>query len=428
MSDVIIIDLFYSQCSEDSECLQKRVDGALTAIDWETDCQIYLLIGQHCERVKGPNRATPAELLDTFSFGSRHVQLLDYSTVAECLYRFKHAVDDLDFRSVKVITSEHGKKLLQLYQEQLFTTLYTFEYVMIAFTDKQCLCEDHKPTDSVSMNLIKREVSNFLQELPAVKGDVTILRSTLVSECFSHGFSTRKGGISTIETLSALNLFSSPRRRDPQVVVAENVRRLAVTAGFNPQRLHRVKVNHGSDVWVMGKEEPVSYDGIVTNQKGVVLAAPGADCMPLLFSDPVMKAVGAAHAGWKGTLMGIAMATVNAMVREFGSKVCDISVVIGPSVGPCCFTWKRGEALDFLNIHPSCVLNQDSDRPHVDIRLATRILLQRGGVLPEHIHDDTVTDRPCVTLCTSCHPESFFSHVRDGLNFGTQIGFVWIKE
>ena len=58
----------------------------------------------------------------------------------------------------------------------------------------------------------------------------------------------------------------------------------------------------------------------------------------------------------------------------------------------------------------------------------TRILLQRGGVSPEHIHDDLTTARQCVTPCTSCHPESFFSHARDGPNFGTQVGFLWIPE
>lgn len=60
--------------------------------------------------------------------------------------------------------------------------------------------------------------------------------------------------------------------------------------------------------------------------------------------------------------------------------------------------------------------------------LFCRVLLQRGGILAEHIHDDAVTDRPCVTPCTSCHPESFFSHVRDGPDFGTQVGFLWVRE
>lgn len=58
-----------------------------------------------------------------------------------------------------------------------------------------------------------------------------------------------------------------------------------------------LQVNHASDVWVMGKAEPESYDGIVTNQSEVVLAAPGADCMPVLFADPVSMVIGAAHAG-----------------------------------------------------------------------------------------------------------------------------------
>lgn len=56
-------------------------------------------------------------------------------------------------------------------------------------------------------------------------------------------------------------------------------------------------MDHGSDLWIIGRREPESYDGIVTNQSGVTLVAPGADCMPLLFADPVQKAIGAAHAG-----------------------------------------------------------------------------------------------------------------------------------
>ncbi|MEQ2212899.1 hypothetical protein XENOCAPTIV_006601, partial [Xenoophorus captivus] len=143
------------------------------------------------------------------------------------------------------------------------------------------------------------------------------------ADCFGHGFSTRTGGVSYIPNLSSLNLFSSSKRRDPGAVVAENRRRLALHAGFHPLPLRLVKVccwknfcgplqqtinrcpdetsflqvNHASAVWVLGKPEPESYDSMVTNQRGVVLAAPGADCMPILFADPVKKVIGAAHAG-----------------------------------------------------------------------------------------------------------------------------------
>ncbi|KAJ8013019.1 hypothetical protein DPEC_G00048950 [Dallia pectoralis] len=278
-----------------------------------------------------------------------------------------------------------------------------------------------------SADEVKAEISSFLQQLPS-HGDITILRSTLISGCFFHGFSTRAGGISSISTLSSLNMFSSPKRRDPRALVDENIRRLALKAGFYPRPLHLVKVDHGSDVWAIGKEEPQHYDGIVTNRTGVVIAAPGADCMPLLFTDPVSRVIGAAHAGWKGTLLGLAMATVNTMAMEFSIRVCDVIVAIGPSVGVCCLTLDREHAAKFYSIHPDCVPDMGEIRPHVNMQLATRILLQRGGVLPEHIHDDTVTDRPSVTRCTSCHSESFFSHVRDGPNFGTQMGFLWMEE
>lgn len=64
-------------------------------------------------------------------------------------------------------------------------------------------------------------------------------------------------------------------------------------------------MNHANDVWVLGKAEPESYDAMVTNQTGLVLAAPGADCMPLLFADPVTKVIGVAHAGQSSLLLKV---------------------------------------------------------------------------------------------------------------------------
>uniref|UniRef100_A0A8C7P0Q7 Purine nucleoside phosphorylase LACC1 n=3 Tax=Oncorhynchus TaxID=8016 RepID=A0A8C7P0Q7_ONCMY len=424
MSEVFIIDLIHCRCPQHSSCVERQVKSVTGRSD--VGFQIYLLFGPHGQRCNA-NGENKMYLLETFFSQKTNVHVLDYTTVTESWYRFKLAVDQLDLRTVRVFTSKKRRPMFEAYIEQLFTEVYTFEYI----TSNDLPCPGHVQCDSPlapPVSEVREEVRSFLQQLPA-KGDVTILRSTFISDCFSHGFTTRTGGISSISTLSSLNLFSSSRRRDPMTLVAENIRRLAQKAGFYPRRLHLVKVNHSSDVWVMGKEdEPHDYDGIVTNQRGVVIAAPGADCMPLLFTDPVARVIGVAHAGWKGTLMGVAMATVNAMVMGFGSRACDVTVVIGPSVGACCFTLEREQAADFYSIHPDCVPDMAETRPHVNIRLATRILLQREGVLPERIHDDTVTDRPSVTLCTSCHPEAFFSHVRDGLNFGTQIGFLWMDE
>uniref|UniRef100_A0A3Q3XLY9 Purine nucleoside phosphorylase LACC1 n=1 Tax=Mola mola TaxID=94237 RepID=A0A3Q3XLY9_MOLML len=362
---------------------------------------------------------------DTSSLAGRRVHVLDGGSTAECLYRFKQTVDELELSSVLVLTSPRGRGALLAYQRQLFTGVYSFEYRLTAADCPTC----RSRAGSAHTDSPAEEVSEFLQLLPALRGHVSVLRSTLIPDCFGHGFSTRSGGVSYIPTLSALNLFSSSRRRDPGAVVQENRRRLAVHAGFHPLPLRLVKVNHARDVWVLGKAEPESYDAMVTDRTGVVLAAPGADCMPILFADPASKVIAVAHAGWRGTLMGVAMATVENMATAFGCRVSDILVAVGPSVGACCFTLDWDQALDFSRrIHPDCVPDPESARPHVNIRLANRVLLERGGVLPEHIHDDTVTERPCVTPCTACHPEAFFSHVRDGANFGTQVGFLWIPE
>ncbi|KAI4872449.1 hypothetical protein NFI96_033682 [Prochilodus magdalenae] len=427
MAKVILVDLLHSNCPQYSRCIDLRVSRVQEVIENNGKESVYFLLPQHRPASSGETESlSEAALLDKFVRLNRRVEVLMHSSAAASLHAFKQAADGLDVTDVQVLTCRRRQAVLQVYEELLFTPVYSFNYCTV-FDDLQCPLDDLALTCSRRAE-VKDEVTTFLQHLPAVKGEITILKSSMISDCFSHGFTTRTGGISYISTLSSLNLFSSSRRRDSRALVAENLRRLGLQAGFEPHQFHLAKVNHASDVWVMSKPAPESYDGIVTNKPGVVIAAPGADCMPLLFTDPVAKVIGAAHAGWRGTLMGIAMATVNAMVQEFGSELVNIVAVIGPSVGPCCFTMDQDSARKFQAIHPDCVRNMDSPRPYVDIRLATRIFLERGGLLPEHIHDDRVTDRTNLTLCTSCHPDSFFSHVRDGLNFGTQVGFLWIKE
>uniref|UniRef100_A0A8C2KXX6 Purine nucleoside phosphorylase LACC1 n=1 Tax=Cyprinus carpio TaxID=7962 RepID=A0A8C2KXX6_CYPCA len=426
MAAVTLVDLTHACSSQHDTCVKERI-SEFCALTGDGSREPVFFIADP-ESSVGTGRFPRSSLQEMFIGFINSPQVLCRSSLSAALYSFKQAIDREDISNVKIVTSSRGRGVFQVYQELLFTSAYNFEY-SIMFDSLSCECCPLCPcTDSSSQAAdAKHELSTFLQRLPALKGDIAVLRSPLISDCFSHGFSTRTGGISYISTLSSLNLFCNPRRKDSRAVVAENLRRLGLQAGFRPQQFNLIKCNHASDVWVMGKPAPDSYDGMVTNQVGVVIAAPGADCMPLLFTDPVAKVIGVAHAGWKGTLMGIAMATVNAMVSEFGSRPADIVCVIGPSVGPCCFTLEQDSAREFHAIHPDCVRHMDSSRPYVDIRLATRILLARGGIKPEHIEDIRIPHQSESTLCTSCRPELFFSHVRDGLNFGTQIGFVWIK-
>ncbi|XP_004433687.1 PREDICTED: laccase domain-containing protein 1 [Ceratotherium simum simum] len=357
----------------------------------------------------------------------REFETVSNPSMAACLYTIKQKIDEKNLSSIKVIVPIYRKTLMKAFIDQLFTDVYNFEFEDLQVTLRGDLLKQSTEINMITaqeLEAIQNEIETYLRSLPALKGELTIITSPLISDIFIHGFTTRTGGISYIPTLSSFNLFSSSKRRDPKAVVRENLRRLGNVAGFNAEKFYRIKTDHANDVWIMGRKEPESYDGITTNQRGVTIAALGADCIPIVFADPVKKACGVAHSGWRGTLLGVAMATVNAMIAEYGCSLEDIIVVLGPSIGPCCFTLPRESAKAFHNLDPGCVRLFDSPHPYVDICKATRILLERGGILPQNIQDLNQD----LSLCTSCHPDKFFSHVRDGLNFGTQIGFISIRE
>ncbi|NXK38126.1 LACC1 protein, partial [Piprites chloris] len=438
MVEAVLIDLF-SLPDNLQNNMQGLLCNTLETIEKYSSIHAPFVYVMCCQRQRSERKGEQGFLLPALGGVQslkRRLEVVRALTTAAALYTIKQRLDEKDLSIIKVILPTLRKDLMKAYIDHLFTTVYQFEYEDLQVASDSENLQIPEPQGegqtlpSQNMALIQSEIQMHLESLPSLKGELTILRSSLIpDDIFLHGFTTRTGGISYIPTLSSCNLFSSSKRRDPHVVVKENLRRLANAAGFNPEAFHRVKVNHANAVCIMGKTEPDSYDGIVTNQKGVTLAAPGADCIPVLFADPVRKACGAAHSGWKGTLLGVSMATVNAMISEYGCNVKDILVVLGPSVGSCCYKLPHESAKEFHRIDPKCVRLFDSANPYIDIRRATRILLERGGVLPENIQDDSITDQnQNITFCTACHPDKFYSHFRDGTNFGTQIGFISIKD
>nr|XP_020652683.1 laccase domain-containing protein 1 [Pogona vitticeps] len=435
MAKAVLIDL----CSSWSNQTQESVVGTLEGVQ-EDDPFHTPLLYLMCYHTIGNERNgkdTHHKVIRSFHCPEKGVEVVCSQSTVAALYTIKQKLDEKGIDTIKIILLSKRKPLMREYVNQLFTSVYQFE-----FKDLQINCEEYDPKNSTvrqneletltdqEVQQVQSEITLFLKRLPSLKGKLTILKSLLIPDhIFLHGFTTRTGGISYIPTMSSFNLFSSSKRRDPPIVVKENLRRLAAVAGFDQDKYHTIKVNHASDVWVMGRAQPKSYDALVTNQKGVTIAAPGADCIPVLFADPVQKACGAAHSGWQGTLLGVSMAVVNAMIKEYGSNVEDILVVLGPSVGPCCFRLPQESAKEFHRIDPKCVRHYEASHPYIDIRRATRVLLEAGGVLPQNIQDDTVKDqKQNLTLCTSCCPDQFYSHVRDGENFGTQIGFISIKD
>jgi polyphenol oxidase len=246
---------------------------------------------------------------------------------------------------------------------------------------------------------------------------IRVLRSPVIPDSlFVHGFPERTGGVST-GARASLNL--GRRWGDDINSVAENRRRLAAHAGYDPDALVATRHVHGTDVWRVGEPLPedAEFDGLVSDRAGPVLGAFAADCIPLLFADPSSGVVGAAHAGWRGTVAGVAINVVERMV-ETGARAADICVALGPSIGPCCFEVGDEVVAEFTEALPSVagLVVEGPRKAHIDLRVATRVLLERAGVRPEHIDD--------APPCTRCEPDRFFSYRRDGASGGVHMGFI----
>lgn len=249
---------------------------------------------------------------------------------------------------------------------------------------------------------------------------IRIVRSQLIdSDLFWHGFPERTGGVST-GLRDSLNL--GVRWGDDAENVETNRRRVAEHDGFDIGELVVTKHVHGTNVWRVGEDlpDPPEFDGLVSDRPGAVLGAFAADCVPLVFADPVARVCGAAHAGWRGTVGQVAVNVVRCM-EETAASVDRIRVALGPSIGPCCFEVgpEVVEQFEAAFVGVAGLVVDGPNKQHIDLRVATRAQLEQAGVLPEHI-DDTPP-------CTKCTPERFFSYRRDGKEGGVHMGYIGLK-
>ena len=229
-----------------------------------------------------------------------------------------------------------------------------------------------------------------------------------------HGFSTRKGGVST-GIFSSMNL-NFKRGDDPDAVL-ENYRRMADALDMRVEDMVLSDQTHTTNVRVIIEEDrgkgilkPQDYsdvDGMITNVPGLVLVTSYADCVPLYFVDPVRKAIGLSHSGWKGTVGYIGQKTVEKMHEVYGSEPKDIVVAIGPSICQSCYEVSEDVAEAFRtnfaeNEAEDILLDKGNGKYQLDLWKANWYVLTDAGILPEHL---SVTD-----LCTACHPNLLWSH------------------
>ena len=179
-------------------------------------------------------------------------------------------------------------------------------------------------------------------------------------------------------------------------------------------RLHLLRQVHGCAVRTAPWEGTPEADASIASQPGLLLGIETADCLPVLLVDPVRRTVGAAHAGWRGTVARVAPAAVAAMV-EAGSRASDLVAALGPSIGACCYEVGPDVEAAFGPDGARFFRPGPRGRAHVDVRAANRAQLVAAGLRDEQIHD--------VLDCTHCTP-GYFSYRRDGKGAGRMINYV----
>jgi YfiH family protein len=226
---------------------------------------------------------------------------------------------------------------------------------------------------------------------------------------------TRAGGLSE-GCYESLNL--GLRCGDDPPVVIDNRAQLSLLTGAFPDLPTFGKQVHGNRVAVVtgdligsGASDADTAipdtDAMITDIPDVPLVVLVADCCSVSLYDPVHRAIGTAHAGWRGTVAGIAAATVDKMRGEFGSDPADLLAGIGPSIGVCCYE-VGDEVVDRLRDSYPDLVEQllttpaGATRPHFDLWNANRLMLSRAGVPDPKIETAGV--------CTSCRTDLFYSH------------------
>lgn len=243
----------------------------------------------------------------------------------------------------------------------------------------------------------------------------------------SHCFTTRFGGVSG-GYLASMNIGT--HRGDDPKNVEENYRVLARALDFDIQKLVLSRQTHTDIVRVVDSREHGAglfapelseCDALVTNTPGTALVIFTADCTPVLLHDPVTGAVGAVHAGWRGTAAGIAQKAVQVMQERFGCEPRNIRAAIGPNIAQCCFQTDADvpEAMvRALGSRAEPYIRSVGEKYYVNLKEMNALFLRRAGVRDVEISP----------LCTACEPQRFWSHRITGGDRGSQGAIIVCKE
>lgn len=280
---------------------------------------------------------------------------------------------------------------------------------------------------------IQLNYKNNEQIFHIAEGDVPYLEYPLLTETgiVKHGFSTRLGGVSE-GYYSSMNLSFS--RGDKEGDVRENFRRFTNAIGVRCEDLVFSKQTHTTNVRIVREEdrgigftrklEYTDVDGLITNVPGICLVTSYADCVPLFFVDPVKKAIGLSHSGWRGTVGKIGKVTVEKMTKEYGCRPEDIYAAVGPSICQDCYEVSEDVIDKFKEgfdekYWKQLFYRKANGKYQLNLWKANEIIFLEAGILKEHL---TVTN-----VCTHCNSDVFYSHRTTGDKRGNLAAFLALK-
>jgi YfiH family protein len=226
----------------------------------------------------------------------------------------------------------------------------------------------------------------------------------------THAFSTRNGGVSQppFDTLN-LGYNTEDLAESPK----ENRKLFFQYLGISENTLAIPMQVHGDQIRKV--DNPGQYpstDALITRNSNVTLIVQVADCVPVYLYDPVQRAAGLVHAGWRGSALQITLKTVKEMTLQFGSKTEDILAFIGPSIGPCCYE----VGSEVIHQFPEQFVKQK----RLDLWQVNKSQLMDAGLLYNHID--------MALLCTVCHTEFFFSHRASGDKTGRMMAILKVND
>ena len=281
------------------------------------------------------------------------------------------------------------------------------------------------------MNWNRKECSNPMNI--ATHGEVVYLTFPLLEKTglVKHGFSTRMGGVSE-GIFSSMNL--SFHRGDKEECVHENFRRMAEALGTHTEHMVFSNQTHTTNVRIVTKADqgkgihrPLDYqdiDGLVTNEREVMLVTVYADCVPIYLVDTKHKAIGLCHSGWRGTVGKISQETLRVMRENYQTEAKDVIAAIGPSICQDCYEVSEDVVLEIEKSYGKECMGElayakENGKYQLNLWRANELALLQAGVSKHQIQ---TTD-----ICTCCNSKYLFSHRATAGRRGNLAAFLELK-